>query len=139
MNQSLSYEYTQVMPQVVQVGLLVSLCTIQQRATTGTEPVTNSVGQVDLSGADYTNVPGLMNIPCMLAVLRPFRADITAVVRRPEQWDTLADKLVTLNGYYPAILQRHLAVVDGITYEIMAVESDSQQQVTRLAVRLYSL
>jgi len=48
-------------------------------------------------------------------------------------------RALELNGYYPLILQQYLAQVDGTTYEVMAVESDSQKQITRLAVRLYTL
>ena len=50
-----------------------------------------------------------------------------------------------LNGYYPQmtpdnqIPQGWQAVVDGVTYEILGVEHDSQQQMTRLQVRLVQL
>lgn len=61
------------------------------------------------------------------------------MVRRPEQYDTMGMRALELNGYYPLILQQHLAQVDGVTFEIMAVEPDSQKQITRLAVRVYTL
>jgi hypothetical protein len=137
MNQQLSYEFTQVMPQVAQTGVQISLCTILQRGSVGGEPITNAMGQVDLAQTDYTTI--LSNIPCQIAVLRPFRPDISATVRKVEEYDTINDKAIELNGYYPQILQQHLAVVDGVTYELFAVEPDSQKQVTRLAARKYTL
>lgn len=138
MNQSLSYEFTQVVPQVVLTGVQVSLCTILVRATTGSEPVTDALGQVDTSIPDYTVLPGHSNIPCQLAVNK-LRPDEGGVVRRPEQYDSISIRQLELNGYYPLIIQQYLAQVDGTTYEVMAVESDSQKQITRLAVRLYTL
>jgi hypothetical protein len=139
MNQSLTAELSQVMPQAVATGLFLSLCTIQQRAISAGEPKTDVLGQVDLSGPDYTTVAGLANIPCQIAVQKTSAPDMAAVVRREQQYDTRADKHVLLNAYYPAILQQHIAIVDGVTYEIMAVENDSQQQMTRLAVRVFTL
>jgi hypothetical protein len=137
MNQQLNYEFTRVMPEVALIGTQISLCTILQRGSVGGEPITNAMGQVDLAQTDYTTI--LSNIPCMLAVLRPFRPDISATVRKADETDTINDKAIELNGYYPQILQQHLAVVDGVTYEIFAVEADSQKQVTRLAARTFTL
>src|ERR1700674_4674334 len=131
--QTLAYAVGRVMTSVAYTGLQKSLCTILQRGSIGGEPKTNAMGQVDLAQADYTTI--LQNIPCQIAVLRPFRPDISATVRKAEEIDTINDKAIELNGYYPQILQQHLAVVDGVTYEIFAVESDSQKQVTRLAAR----
>ena len=138
MNQSLAYEFTQVTPQIALTGVQVSLCTILVRNASGGQPVTDSMGQVDTSIPDYTVLPGHQNIPCQLAVNK-LRPDEGGVIRRPEQYDTSGQRSLELNAYYPLILQQYLAQVDGTTYEVMAVESDSQKQITRLAVRLYSL
>lgn len=138
MNQQLAYEFTQVTPLIAQTGVQISLCTILVRNASGGLPVTDSMGQVDTANGDYTILPNHQNIPCQLAVNK-LRPDEGGVIRRPEQYDTMGMRALELNGYYPLILQQHLAQVDGTTYEVMAVESDSQQQITRLAVRLYSL
>lgn len=138
MNQGLVYELDSVTPAIAQTGLQLSLCTILVRAASGGEPKTDALGQVDTSIPDYTVLPGHQNIPCQLAVNK-LRPDEGGVIRRPEQYDTMGARALELNGYYPLILQQYLAQVDGTTYEIMAVESDSQKQITRLAVRLYSL
>lgn len=138
MNQSLAYEFTQVTPQIALTGVQVSLCTILVRAASGSEPSTDAMGQVDTSIADYTQLAGHINIPCQLAVNK-MRPDEAGVIRKQEQYDTTGQRSLELNGYYPLILQQYLAQVDGTVYEVMAVESDSQKQITRLAVRLYSL
>jgi hypothetical protein len=138
MNQSLAYEFTQVVPQVVATGVQVSLCTIFVRAQNAGLPVVDAMGQVDTANGDYTVLPGHSNIACQLAVNK-MRPDEGGVIRRPEQYDTSGQRTLELNGYYPLIIQQHLAQVDGTVYEVMAVESDSQKQITRLAVRLYSL
>ncbi len=139
MNQQLAYEFTQVMPMAVETGVFISLCTILQRAANGSEPQTDALGQVDLAQSDMTQVPGLVNLPCQIAALRPFRPDISAEARTVEQYDEMADKEIMLTAYYPQILQQHVAVVDGSPYEIMAVEPDSQKQFTRIAARSYTL
>lgn len=138
MNQGLIYELDSVMPAVAQTGLQPSMCTIFVRAQSAGLPVVDAMGQVDTANGDYTILPGHQNIPCQLAVNK-LRPDETGVIRRPEQYDTSGQRSLELNDYYPLILQQHLAQVDGVIYEVMAVENDSQKQVTRLGVRLYSL
>ncbi len=86
--------------------------------------------------ADYSDVDGMEDIPCMLAVWR-MKPDQAAVQRLEDRFNTLGERHVLLDGYFPDILQMDLAIVDGVTYEIMAVENDSQNILTRLAVRLF--
>jgi hypothetical protein len=132
MNQSLTYEFGQVIPIVEQADLFVSLCTIQAR--TGAVSVT---GQPDLT--DWVNIVGLVNIPCRKAIQRPYNPNQQATVRTPQQFDTQTQFHVLLDGYFPQIIQANQAVVDGVPYEIMAVESDSENSVmTRLALRVWT-
>lgn len=138
MNQSLAYEFTQVVPQIALTGVQSSLCTIYVRAASGGQPVTDGMGQVDTSIPDYTILAGHQNIACQLAVNK-LRPDEGGVIRRPEQYDTKGERSLELQGYFPLIIQQHLAQVDGTFYEVMAVEPDSQKQITRLGVRLYTL
>lgn len=99
-----------------------------------------------MADADYTAVPGLSGIPCMVSVNR-LKPDIAAVVRTEDRFDTLRERHILLDGYFSVttILQRDLAAVttlsDGNTvlYEIMSTEPDSQENMTRLAARLYQI
>ncbi len=136
--QSLTTAIARVMPLVRQTGLQSSLCTIFVRAQSAGLPVVDAMGQVDTANGDYTILAGHSNIACQLAVNK-LRPDEGGVIRRPEQYDTSGQRTLELNGYYPLILQQHLAQVDGTVYEVMAVEPDSQKQITRLGVRLYTL
>ncbi len=138
MNQGLVYELDSVTPAIAQTGLQSSLCTIFVRAQSAGLPVVDAMGQVDTANGDYTVLPGHSNIACQLAVNK-LRPDEGGVIRRVEQYDTSGQRTLELNGYYPLILQQHLAQVDGTVYEVMAVEPDSQKQITRLGVRLYTL
>ncbi len=130
MYQQIGYDLSAVLPAVEQAGLFVSLATIQSPSQ-----APDSLGQPDL--VDWTDV--LVNIPCMIApegVGTPPIGDEMAM----REW--IAEKTefhVLLDGYYPTILQRYRAVIDGIPLDIKAVESDSQKIMTRLAVRRYSL
>jgi len=44
-----------------------------------------------------------------------------------------------LNDYYPAITADLWALVDGVTYDILGVEHDSQKQMTRLQLQLVTV
>jgi len=132
MNQSLTYEFGQVIPIVEQADLFVSQCTIQAR--TG---AVSTTGQPDLT--DWVNVAGLVNIPCRKAIQRPYNPNQQATVRAPQQFETQTQFHLLLDGYFPQIIQANQAVVDGVPYEIMAVESDSENNVmTRLALRVWT-
>lgn len=137
MNQSLLYELSQVMPQAQATGLLSSLCTIQQRPLTAGQPKVSPAGQVDLNPPEFTNIAGLVNIPCQLAVQAIPRPDQAGLSRLPAGYDDKLERHLLLKGYYPAILDVHQAVVDGTPYQIQSVEHDSQKQQTRLAIRVY--
>lgn len=133
MNQSLTYELNQVMPDAQQTGLFPSLATFYDR--TG---AVDTLGQVDL--ADLLPVAGLENIPCMIAAVSALRPQVQGG-RTPDHFFEAPERHVLLNDYYAAILQRYLVNVDGTLYEITpgGVEADTQQQMTRVAVRAYQL
>lgn len=107
-------------------------CTIKARSG-----AVSPLGQVDMQ--NYQPIAGLENIPCMFSIQRPALPNITATVRTPMQFDTQTQFHVLLNAYYPQIEQANLANVNGQDYEIVAAESDSQQQMTRLACRIWTL
>lgn len=138
MNQVPVLDLASAIQAVTTAGLMVSICNIWSRPTNmDGSPVVDSAGQVDLT--NLVPVAGLQGLPCMDSVQSPFRPNQGATIREPQQFDTLAEQHVLLNGYYPAILQQYIAEVDGGYLEVMAVEHDSQFTMTRLAVRAYSL
>lgn len=123
----------EVMAQAIAEGTFVSLCTIQ-----GPDNVFSDSGFP--SGA-FVNLAGLVNIPCMKAPQSMLR--IAAEERKAEPGvQSLEPFHVLLNGYYPAIPQVTTtrpslrAIVDGVQYEVMGVEHDSQLQMSRLTVRV---
>ena len=148
MQQGLGFDLGLALTTVEQAGLFSSLLSIKRRPSTGGEPTVDPIGQVDSVPADYTAVAGLQNIPCMLAVNR-MKPDMAAVQRLEDRFDTLQERHCLIDGYFPdgavfpadplAIYQRDLAIIDGGTYEIMAVEPVSQHSFTRLAVRILTL
>lgn len=148
MHQGLDFDLKQALTSVEDAGLFVSLCSIKRRPISAGEPVVDPLGQVDTVPGDYVPVAGLQNIRAMLAVNR-MKPDLAAVNRLEDRYDTLAERHCLLDGYFPdggvfpndptAIFQRDLAVIDGGTYEIMAVEPVSQRTFTRLAVRSFTL
>ena len=117
---------------VIASGLMISVCNIQQ--LTG---ATNAMGQVDTS--DWVDVAGLTGLQCQFSVQLPGRPDQGDVARLQNQTDVKNEFHVLLGGYYPGILQRYTAVIDGIRYQIQTAESDSQKTQTRMAVRVWSL
>jgi hypothetical protein len=131
MNQTLQYEVDSVMPLAVATGLFVSLCTIQQPSTTP-----NPDGTMPNS---YSDIGGLVNIPCMDAV--PSESRIQATETKQLQ-EILSKQLrhVLLNGFYSTIPsgvgKAWRAVVDGVTYDLLGAEPDSQSQMTRLMLQL---
>lgn len=136
MNQQLSYEVQSVMPQAVATGLFSALCTIQQPGT-----MRGSTG--NLLG-DYSDVAGLVAIPCVDSVPYIVRIQATEVKQR---WQILGrgERHILLNGYYPEstpdgqIPTNWRAVVDGVIYDILGVEHDSQKTQTRLELQLVTL
>lgn len=113
-----------------------AVCTVQERTNT-----VSALGQPDLS--DWVDIVGLVDLVAMVSIHRALIPDQGATVRTAQDFETMTEIHVLLNGYYPAIQQQNqLLVTEGSyagTYEIMAVEADSQAQMTRLAVRVWTL
>ena len=136
MNQGLAYELSQVMPQATATGLFVSLCTFQQPD--------NVFGPSGAPSGNYVDVSGLVDVPCMDAVPSTARVQATEV---KELQDIMSKGLrhMLLNGYYPQatpdgqIPTKWRAVVDGLTYDILGVEHDSQNTQTRIELQLVTL
>jgi hypothetical protein len=129
LNQGFSYELEAVMPMALDTGLFVSLCTIQQPS-----------GNLGVSGAPdrtYVNISGLVDIPCTSAPTSIGSISATERKSVSEIQQSNANH-VLLGGHYPQIEngsgQGWRAVIDGINYDLLGAESDSQGQMTRIEV-----
>lgn len=137
MNQSIIQRaIPQVMVAAVATGLFVSLCSVSQpNAALGTSGAPSGV---------YTAVAGLQSIPCMDAVPSTARVQATEV---KELADIMSKGLrhMLLNGYYPEatpdgqIPTNWRATVDGVVYDILGVEHDSQNTQTRMELMIVEL
>lgn len=134
MNQSLGPIIAQVIPQVLASGLCVSLCTIQ--APSGVLTDSGAPNRV------YVNVTGLVDLTCMAAPLT------TGSIVANEQ-KSMTQILATNNGhcflpsYHPEIVAGYMlgwrAIVDGIAYDILGAENDSQATQTRMKLEISSI
>lgn len=136
MLQTMQYALSQVMPQATRTGLFVSLATIQQ-------PDGNYGPSGQPSNA-YVSVAGLVNIPCMDAVPSSARVQATEI-KELQEIMSKGMRHMLLNGYYPQstpdgqIPTDWRAVVDGVIYDILGVEHDSQLTQTRLELQLLTV
>lgn len=141
MYQSLGYEIADVMTEAQNSGLMVSTCTVQ-------EPDGVLVGAGQPSGT-WVPLAAVQGIPCMDAP-RSTGERLTADEQKAlPEIQSRTFRHVLLAGFYGDVIpwgnegQRPAlqAVITGpdqvaVTYELVGVESDSQQQMTRLALHL---
>ena len=135
MNQDLlSFGINAVMAQAVATGLFVSRVTIQA-------PDGNQGGSGAPSGT-YANVAGLVSIPCMDAPATFTSIDVTEIKALAEI-ESKGCRHVLLDAHYPTLeagwRAGWRAVVDGINYDILGAEPDSQDQMTRMELQLVTL
>ncbi len=134
MNQNLSYAIAGVMPAALRTGLFVSLCTIQSPdAAQG--PTGNPVGT-------YTNVAGRVNIPCM---------DAPPSIARIQATEMKAVADILSQGLRHVLLSKcfldapnwsgkgYRAIIDGVVYDLMGAENDSQNTQTRVDLQLVTV
>lgn len=105
-----------------------SLCTIQATANT-----------LDTSGGPAVgapvNITGLINIPCREVPLGQLgRYELEK--RLETMTLTEAGTLIELRGHYPAIITRNIAVVDGVSRDILGTYSDGNHTITILHVTI---
>jgi hypothetical protein len=129
------------MPAAVASGLFVSLFTAREPV-----PTIGPTGAVEF---DYTDVAGLIDIPCTAPPAST--SDIQATeVRTLEEITASELHHVLLAGYYPTLdagwrgenadgKGAWIALIDGVNYTISGVESDSQSTQTRVRVKLASV
>ncbi len=140
---ALRAQINQVMPQVISSGLLVSLCTIQQPD--------GMFGPTGGPSGNYVDVAGLVNIQCIGAPLSDSSISATEM-KGMEEIESKALRHVALDADYmnttytlpdgstvKGIQSSWRAIVDGLTYDIMGAEPDSQATQTRLSLELVSI
>lgn len=131
MNQSLAYELAAVMPDVINTGLLTSLCTIQQPGTTPNADGTPS--------NTFTNVAGAINIPCqdappsMARIQATEVKDVVEILAKGMRHVLLGQCFLDAPNWAG---RGYRAVVDGISYDLLGAENDSQSTQTRIDLQL---
>lgn len=131
MNQTIQYDLEAVMTEAVATGLFGSLCTLQQPS--------GNLGPSGAPDGTYADVVGLVDIACTAPPPSEARIQATEVKAMAEIM-AVELKHVLLSGYYPACeggaAVGWRAVVDGVDYDLLGAESDSQGMMTRLAIKL---
>lgn len=129
MNQALTYGIEGVMDEVRASGLLSSLCTITE------SPEAFDAGGAPIAATPYIPVEGMIDIPCTAPPLMTTDRTNASEVKTMSSIRGEDSRHVLLDGYYPEITEAHRAEIDGVEFDIANVESDSQKQMTRLAVQ----
>jgi head-tail adaptor len=96
-----------------------SLCTIQE-----------DVGVADAHGViveDWQDVH--VDIPCAHGPNKGTE------IKQPDQTYVVSNYAVSLMGHYPGVTEKMRAVVSGVAYDILLVQSSSHGGATRLLVR----
>lgn len=133
MNQSLLIDIDAVMPLAVATGLFISSCTISA-------PANSDTGAPD---GTYSPVSGLSDIMCMDAPESLSSGGLSANEAKAEaQIESMAMRHVLLDRYYDELSPSTnwgdvawQAAVDGVIYDLLGAEADSQQTQTRLRLR----
>jgi hypothetical protein len=129
MFQSLQYDIAAVMQEAVASGLFVSVCDIEMPDPTLTDDGSPS--------GNYISVSGMTGIQCMNAPTSVARIS-AGEMKSQTEIESMNTGHVLLAGWY-GILQTQTnwrAVVDGVAYDILGAESDSQMQMTRLKIQM---
>ena len=134
MQQTIDYAVSQIMPQAQLAGTFISLATFQS-LDGGQGPTGNPPGT-------YTNVAGLVNIPCMdappsIARIQATEMKDVAEILSKGLRTVLLDTCFTGAPNWSANAYR--VIVDGVVYDLLGAENDSQLTQTRCNLQLVSL
>lgn len=132
MNQTNSYNFDDVVPAVIASGVAVSLATFQ-------EPDGLLVDAGQPSG-NYVDVAGYVGLTCMSAPTSIGRITASEKASQP-QIESTNQNHVWLAGYFPEIASHTewRCIVDGVTYNVLGGESDSQSRTTRVEVQVATI
>lgn len=103
-----------------------SIATVKTRETADTYTPT-TYGE---PASPWTALPGHEGIACMLS-----RGPGDREQKEASRTVATAGGVVMLAGYYPAIQPQMVVEVDGVTFDIVAINSDSTKQQTELIVQ----
>jgi hypothetical protein len=135
MQQGLQYEVDSVMPQVRATGLLISRATFQDQ--------TGGTGPTGFPLNTYTPVDGLIDIQCMDAPLGTGEGFSVDEGKAQPQILSKGERHILLDAYYPEAINVWRGggnvVIDGVTYDILGVEADSQRQETRVRAQVATI
>jgi len=140
---ALRAQINSVMPQVIASGLLVSLATIQQPD--------GLFGPTGGPSGNYVDVTGLVAIACIGAPLSDSNISATEL-KGLDEIESKRLRHVALNACYmdtvftlpdgstvEGIQANWRALINGVTYDIMGAERDSQSTQTRLSLQLVDI
>lgn len=97
-----------------------------QSCTIKTSVVTQSTsGREILTPADF-----ITDIPCRIA------PTAGKEIKKPDGTYTIGSHVIVLDDYYSTITTKMTAVINSITYDILAVEFDAEEETTRLPVQV---
>ncbi len=99
-----------------------SLCTIEEPSTT------NVRGEV--SPDPWTPLAGHEALRCRVSPTGGQE------IKRADMIYTIGSHTIALAGHYPTITAKMRAVADGTAYDVLAVEHDGQETMTRLRVQV---
>lgn len=134
MLQNLQFALSGYMPAIARTGVFDSLATFQAPDQVQ-GPTGNLVGT-------YTAVAGLVNIPCM---------DAPPSIARVQATEVKAISEIMSKGLRHMLLNRcftdapnwsgkgYRCIVDGVTYDLLGAENDSQGTQTRVDLQLVTL
>jgi hypothetical protein len=135
MQQGLQYEVDAVMAQVRETGLMRSLATFQDQ--------TGGTGPTGFPLNTYTPVAGLIDIKCMDAPLGTGEGFSVDEGKAQPQILSKGERHILLDAYYPAAVavwrNGGNVVIDGVTYDLLGVEPDSQRQETRVRAAVQTI
>jgi hypothetical protein len=139
MYQGLQREIAAVLPQAFASGMFTSTVTLM--APTG---ALGPSGAPLIPPNGFAEVDGYVNLPCVAAPLSTNRIQSTEM-RDLEEITASSPQHILLDGYFPNLeagaANGWLANLDGGTsfWIVLGAESDSQSQMTRMAVKLASI
>lgn len=135
MQQGLQYEVAAVMAQVRATGLLISRATFQDQ--------TGGTGPTGFPLNTYTPVDGLIDIKCMDAPRDTGEGFSVDEGKAQPQILSRGERHILLDAYYPAAKDVWRnggnVVIDGVTYDLLGVEPDSQRQETRVRAAVQTI
>ncbi len=135
MNQTTAYDIASVMVAVRATGLLTSLATFQAQS--------GSTGPTGFPLNVYAPVVGLIDIACMDAPLGTGEGFSVDEAKAQPQILSRGERHILLDAFYPAAADVWRGggniVIDGVTYDLLGVESDSQRQQTRVRAQVATI